>query len=300
MPLRHATDHDDAELVRYVLGLLPNEARERLDEASIADDEFAARLRTAETNLIDSYVRGRLAGATLERFESYYLASPHRRNNVRLAATFLGAVDRSAAGAGSATWTHRIARPIRFWRMAAVAALVVVACGVFLFPLVRPRKDLTLATSSNGAVERAADPQRQPTDSSASVSSPPASAGPGDRRAVPPERIVAMVLLPPTRSVAPIPTLATPADADRVRFELQLESNDFPSYRVGLKNPATNRILWRSDWIEPSSAADQASIIALVPANLLGPQHYSLDLAGRDAGGREEVIGSYTVRIVQP
>ena len=284
----------------YVLGLLPDEARERLDEASIADDEFAARLRTAETNLIDSYVRGRLAGSTLERFESYYLSSPHRRNNVRLAATFLGAVDRSAAGAGSATWTRRIARPIRFWRIAAVAALVVVGCGVFLFPLLRPRNELTLATTSNGVVERAADPQRQPTDSRASASSPPASAVPGDRPAAPPERIVAMVLLPPTRSVAPIPNLAMPADADRVRFELQLESNDFPSYRVGLKNPATNQILWRSDWIVPSSAADQASVIALVPANLLGPQHYSLDLAGRDAGGREEVIGSYTVRIVQP
>ena len=88
MPLPHATDHDDEELVRYVLGLLPDEARERLDEASIADDEFAARLRTAETDLIDSYVRGQLAGATLERFESYYLSSPSRRENVRLAASF--------------------------------------------------------------------------------------------------------------------------------------------------------------------------------------------------------------------
>ena len=83
-------------------------------------------------------------------------------------------------------------------------------------------------------------------------------------------------------------------------FELQLEANDFPSYRVGLKNPATNQILWRSDWIVPRTSADQASIPVVVPANLLGPQHYSLDLAGRGAGGRAEVIGSYTVRVVQP
>ncbi len=87
---------------------------------------------------------------------------------------------------------------------------------------------------------------------------------------------------------------------DRVRFELQLEANDFPSYRVGLKDPATNRVLWRSDWIAPRSSADQASILVVVPANLLGPQHYSLDLAGRGAGGRAEVIGSYTVQVVQP
>ena len=298
MPSPRTPDHDDEELVRYVLGLLPAEERDRLDEASIADDEFAARLRTAETNLIYSYVRGRLAGATLERFESYYLSSPLRRKNVRLAAGFLGAVDRSAAE--SVPWTHRIAGPTRFVGIAAVAALVMVVSGVFMFQSVRPRTELTVATPANGAVERVADPQRQPTGSSASASSPPASVTSGGQRAAPPERIVAMVLPPPTRSLAPIPTLAIPAGAGRVRFELQLESNDFPSFRVGLKNPATNQIVWRSDWVVPSSTAAQASVPVVVPANLLGPQHYSLDLTGRDASGRTEVIGSYTVRIVQP
>ena len=84
----HDPDHDDEELVRYLLGLLPDEATERLDEASIADDEVAARLRIVETDLIDSYVRGQLSGARLERFESYYLLSPRRRESVRLAAGF--------------------------------------------------------------------------------------------------------------------------------------------------------------------------------------------------------------------
>ncbi len=108
MPPPRTTDHDDEAFVRYVLGLLPDEARERLDEASIANDEVAARLRAAETDLIDSYVRGQLSGATLERFESYYLSSPHRREKVRLAASFLSAVDRSVARAEPATWKNRV------------------------------------------------------------------------------------------------------------------------------------------------------------------------------------------------
>ena len=111
---------------------------------------------------------------------------------------------------------------------------------------------------------------------------------------------MAVVLLPPTRAAAPIPTVAIPAGADRVRFDLRLESNDFPSYRVALKHPATSHIPWRSDWIESKPSADPASVSVVVPAKLLRPQHYSLDLTGRDAGGRAEVIGSYTVRIVQP
>ena len=301
MPPRRATDHDDDELVQYVLGLLPDDARDRLDEASIADDDIAGRLRTVETNLIDSYVRGRLAGATLERFESHYLSSPLRRKNVRQAASFLGAVDRAAARTESAAWTYRIARATRFAPIAAVAALVMLVCGVFLFQAVRPRNELTLATSANRAVEPAAGPQRQSTTGrGVSVLAPPASATPGGQRAQSSERIVTMVLLPPTRSVAPIPTLVVPAGTGRVRFELQLESNDFPSYRVGLKNPATNQIPWRSDWIAPSSAGDQATVSVVVPAHLFRPQHYALDLAGRGADDREDVIGSYTVRIVQP
>ena len=111
--------------------------------------------------------------------------------------------------------------------------------------------------------------------------------------------MVAVVLPPPTRAVAAIPAVAVPAGVDRVGFELQLEAHDFPGYRVGLKDPATKQILWRSDWIAPRSSADHVSVFVVVPANLLGPQHYSLDLAGRGAGGGAEVIGSYTVRVVQ-
>jgi len=298
MPPPRTTDRDheelvrdDDELVRYVLGLLPDEARERLDEASIADDDVAARLRTAETDLVDSYVRGQLSGATLERFESYYLSSPRRRETVRLAASFLSAVDRSVARAEPVARKDRSARPTRFAQIAAAAALVMAVCGVFLFQAVPPRNELARATPENGAVERRAS-------EAASASFAPASASPAGQQAAPPERIVAVVLRPPTRAVAPIPTLAIPAGVVRVRFDLQLEANDFPSYRVGLKDPSTNEILWRSDWIVPRSSADQVSISVVVPANLFGPQHYSLDLAGRGADGRAEVIGSYAVRVV--
>jgi hypothetical protein len=316
MSLSHDADHDDEELVRYVLGLLPAGVTERLDEASIADDEVAARLRIAETNLIDSYVRGQLVGATLERFESYYLRSPRRRESVRLAASFLGVVDRSAARTRRVTWTDRISRPTSLARFVAAAALVIVVCGVLLFQAVRPRNELRLATSENGAGEVQRQRTREPAAGAAtagelerarssapapaSFPSPPAVGSPDGKRAALQGGIVAVVLLPPTRAAAPIPTLAIPAGADRVRFELRLESNDFPSYRVGLKNPANNQILWRSDWVVPRPAADQVAVSVVIPANLLGPQHYSLDLTGRGADARAEVIGSYTVRIVQP
>jgi len=319
MSLPHETEHDDQELERYVLGLLPDEAAERLDEASIADDDVVARLRVVETEVIDNYVRGKLAGERLKRFESYYLASPRRRQGVRLAASFIRAVDRPVARANDVRWKDRVVRPTRLTWMVSAAALAILACGVSLFEFVRPRNELNLAQSEPVAAdrrtqepeqqfagERAAgaapveESERERSSAADSASTVPAPGSPDGTRAAPQGTIVAVVLLAPTRAVAPIPTLAIPAATDRVRFELRLESNDFPRYRVELKDPATNNILWRSGWIPPTSSADQGSVSVVVPANLLDPQHYSLDLAGRGTGGSAEVIGSYTVRIAQP
>src|SRR3954470_13847105 len=86
--------HEDRQLIRYILGLLPDKGAERLDEQSIVDDEVAARLRSVENDLVDAYICGTLKGELLERFEAWYLASPRRRDKVKFARQFLSAVDR--------------------------------------------------------------------------------------------------------------------------------------------------------------------------------------------------------------
>lgn len=97
MSLPQGSGHDDEVLTRYVLGLLPDADMARVDEASIADDGVASRLRVVEDDLIDGYVRGRLGEETRQRFDSYYLSSPRRRERVRSAVNFLRAIDRAAA-----------------------------------------------------------------------------------------------------------------------------------------------------------------------------------------------------------
>src|SRR5882672_565047 len=93
---------DDPQLVRYLLRLLPEDEAERLDEQSIVVDEFAARLECVENDLVDAYVSGALEGEILQRFESFYLASPRRREKVRFAERFLAAAGR-ANGPGAAS-----------------------------------------------------------------------------------------------------------------------------------------------------------------------------------------------------
>jgi hypothetical protein len=341
MSLLRESGPDDQQLVRYLLRLLPDEEADRLDEMSIADDALAWRVREVENDLVDAYVSGTLTGETLQRFESSYLSSERRREKVRFAGSFLDAVNRQAGpadtnakpdsirpAAGRTAAPSRRALPYRWivprstmsWRLAAAAALVLLAVGALLFLDVRLRNGLNEAQRQADALNRRAhDLEAQLKDQRAAnaeavqelqrVRSSLAALGQQPAAVTPPDRMgtasrgptsIALVLLPQTRGVGPIATLAVPQGTDRVTFHLRLESNEFRRYEIALKDPATGRIVWRSGRLTATSSGDEATVSAIVPANVLKPQHYSLELSGRGADGRAQVAGSYAVRIAFP
>jgi anti-sigma factor RsiW len=88
--------NNDQLIARYLLGRLSESEAERLDELSLTDDEFAARLQVVENDLVDAYVRGELSGEELESFHSYYLASPRRREKVAIARGLQAFIGRTA------------------------------------------------------------------------------------------------------------------------------------------------------------------------------------------------------------
>jgi hypothetical protein len=299
---------NDQMLIQYLLGRLEPEDAERLDEASMVDDEIAARLRMVEHDLVDAYVRGSLTGETLARFESHYLASPRRRENVAFARRFVPAVDLVVASqVAPATATHPSIRwaPSRAM-LTAAAALVLVASGALWFQNVRLRREPHAAQTAQVGVDQhtrglereAADPRAADATarSPESVREPVAVPVP-DVQSVPP---VALLLLPQTRSIRQIPAVSIPTGAGRIGLELRLESNEFPRYQVGLRDPAVNTIVWRSGWIAAKSSGGEPSVRVAIPTGVLKPQHYSLDLNGRRPGGGAEVAGSYVFEIVPP
>lgn len=75
----------EQRLRRYLLGMLPAAEVEELDERSFLDDTFAAQLQSVEDNLIDDYVHGELAAAEVGPFNTYFLATPRRREKVNFA-----------------------------------------------------------------------------------------------------------------------------------------------------------------------------------------------------------------------
>ena len=86
---RNVTDFPDHEqLTKYLLGKLPGDAADRLDELSISDDEFAALLNDTENDLVDSFVRGEFSSEMEGQFRSAY-STPQRRHKVEFARALL-------------------------------------------------------------------------------------------------------------------------------------------------------------------------------------------------------------------
>src|SRR5262245_45385954 len=236
MSLVNSSQRTDEQLVNYLLGQLPDEDAQRLDEASIADDEFVAHLRIVEHDLVDAYVSGTLAGQQLERFEAHYLASPRRRESVLFATSFLSAVER-AAGAQPHAGHDRtlmfpidrgaprrsLARPVaRAPRskitsgLIAAAAVLVVACGALLFEVARLRSGLQVSQSESIAQgQRVRDLEQQLSIQTASQAKTAArleatgdSSAASESRApepTPSVHMTALVLPPQTRAVGPVP-----------------------------------------------------------------------------------------------
>lgn len=306
-PIHRPERLDDSQLTRYLLGMLPDAEAEWLDEASIVDDEFATRLRLVEDDLVDAYVRGTLSGELLRRFEAGYLASPRRRHNLKFAEGFVRAIDRADVTSESPSSSRRPGRAFRAPTLIAAAAVALVACGALALHDLALRNGLKAARQESLELNRRAltledrlNQERRPT---ATVSQEPHGAEHPSPPVVEPRQpapalSAALVLLPQTRAIAPIPALAITRSAQRVTFGLQLESNDFPRYEVALKDPASNEVAWRSAPLTTTTRGQASIVYVVVPGRMLKPQHYSLDLSGVPASGNREIVGSYVVQIL--
>jgi hypothetical protein len=280
---------EDDQLTRYLLGLLPAEETELLDEQSIVDDAFAARLRDAENDLIDAYAAGRLSGETLTQFQQTYLSTPERQEKVKFAQAFQ---------------TRQSSAPVipipnlrPRWRpnlaLAAAATLILAACAYLFLQRQSLQSQLDQARADQHREIRRQERPRE-TQSQTAPSPAPAEPAPQTPHTL---RTLAFLLLPQTRAAAQPPRV-TLSPTDRPVFQLQLEFDDFPKYRATLQDPATNQTAWRSPDLTAASLGANRVITATPPASLLKPQNYVLVLTGLPTTGPTELIGSYAFSVV--
>jgi len=292
---------NDERLVRYLLGLVPPDEAERLDEQSIVDDDVACRLLSVENDLVDAYVRETLDPERRLRFEVHYLASPLRRRRVAFARRFLAAVDRRPPSvAAPAAW-----RPA--WAPLAVAATLLLSCGALFVENVNLRTGLNQALHDGVAGNRRAQALSSELDAARNsnaqltkaLEESQSAAGDNGRTTPAMAPAAAIVLIPQTRSVGPLPILAVAQTVPMqvVPFDLRLESRDFPRYRAVLKDQDAGHVVWESEELAPGASA--AALVSLfVPTDVLKPPHrYAFELSGVDGSGRVEAVGSYAFQI---
>jgi hypothetical protein len=321
-PDQHAVDH--ATLVEYLLGSLPESDAELLDESSVADDEFAIRLSAVENDLLDAYVRGELSGAILEKFRTFYLSSGKRREKMRLAESLFtlegkaAAVrDRTDAPASpygrretppTSSWLRLLTLPS--WGFAAVAAMLVavILLGVDNLHLYnqisreqafgaelqqRERELQAKLDQEHDATHETKDELDRVRESLAHLGNHFTASPRGAEPSSLPVSIAFFVLSPQMRGAGQMTTLSLPRATTLVDLRLDLESNDFPQYRVVLKDSATNRSVWRSGRLTAKATGLRSAVSIRVPAKLLKQRNYVTELMGCPTIGAPEFISSY-------
>lgn len=300
MLFRENQTSDDSLLIRYLLGELPDSEAEPLDLASVEDEDFAGRLSAVESDLVDAYVRGELEGATVERFESWFLSSAPRRAKVALAAALLERERTERAFVSRAPRPPSRHRPERSWWLFAAAMLILVPAVYLLVPSLRQKPPEDQLARSRGAImpkpagERATPPSSPPE----SVS----SEDPGRLRepsvAAPSVASISFLVAPQTRAGGPIATVSVPPGAGEVTARLQLEFDEFPQYEAVLKDPATDATLWRLGGLRAGGEGAFQTVLVRLPASLLKTRNYSVELAGVSPDSAPEFIGNYVFRAV--
>ncbi len=298
---------DDQYVVRYLLGALPEEEAERLDEMSVANDDFAWRLRGIENDLVDSYVRSELAGETLHQFKSFYMASARRRAKVAFAEGLRRFRTRDAAASEPSKPT------VSFWRTLSlpwIALRLGVAAGLLVMFLVAGYllvENARLRLEINGVrVQQSASEQRrlqlEKELNEQRAANSEWQKDPGPVRSAAPDmgqlKTISLLLPPPTRGLSSLKTVTVHPDTDFLVLLLTLDSADFPRYRITLKDPVTNRIVWRSSEIEPVSAGDSKAVSAGLRASLLKQQNYIAEVVGLSRGDASHAVGDYAFRVV--
>ncbi len=286
--------YSDELLTRYLLGDLPADQAEKLDELSVVDDELAWRLNGVENDLVDDFVRDELRGDSLKKFRSFYMASARRRQKVEFAAGLLELNNRAVVAVerpkyvGSRWSWLRGPGIFRQWSFAAALTMLLIAAYLFTDNLhLRRQMDQTAANHTRLEQEltrqRAANAQAQSELEHAR----------GTASVAAQLNTVALLLPPPTRGAGPVEKISIQPATDLLVLLLALEADDFPHYRVTLKDAATQQEVWHSTDLSSSASAGRKTVTVSISAKQLQQKRYLAELAGVQRDGAAVPIGNY-------
>jgi hypothetical protein len=301
---------DEVLLVRYLLGQLTEEEQVQVEDRAFADAGYLGLLEAAETDLIDSYVRGELSSSDRREFERRFFTSPQRREKVEFARALARvAAESKAAGlvlAKRPTARESLVALIRGWSFplqfaSGTAALLCVA-GVswLVIQNTSMRSRMAALEVQRRAVETREQSLRrqlqEEQDRAASLASQLQQKQVPEGARAP--LLASLVLLAGlSRAETRVAQLALTASMQIARIEIQLEPrDDYPRFRAELRTRSGEEVLIRSNL--PKRRADAGYAVSFdVPARALRTGEYELGLKGIANDRSSQDIGYYYFRV---
>lgn len=294
---------------QYLLGDLPQEERDRLEDQYFTNSEAFEELVEIENDLIDSFVRQELSPSEVKQFEKQYFTSPLRRARVEFARSLNRACLESTAKADERPFISRFSLRLFShgnlalqWGSIAAALLLATSGSWLILQNYHLRKQLREAREQSSSVQAQLEPKQKPPQGSVpdmqEAGRSQEFSNANIARLETPREAVFTLRAGTIRSAENKQIdLAIPTNVSTVILRLTVGNALYAKYQAELQT-AEGRKLQSANGLISRKLGGQAMILFRVPASRLGPGDYIVILSGTDAGGRAEEVEAYSFRTV--
>ena len=299
-------------MIRYLLDQMSDGERTAFEESYFADRSVFDQLLSAENDLIDNYVAGRLAGDTISRFERIYILDEAKRERVRFAESLaMKIAQKPDKGLSDAQTAEKIPMWNSFAKLfgsrrpliqftVAFTAFVLVVGGIWLLSMagVEQREDIAKVIPQGEPATVV-----PPPDANETPQVPVSDIRPETRQPSPQPRPTPAAFEPSPVTLAlnvgglrsdssvSTPSLTIPGGTREVRLKLRLTENAYRQYYYSINTADGSNVIERTS-IRAARVGTGAAFVVRVPASSLSNGDYILTLSGAGSDTVDDISRS--------
>lgn len=329
------TTISENSMTRYLLGELPEDEQQALEERFFEDSELFAQLMEVENELIDNYVSGELNPDHRKKLEKTLLASAEGRKKLENARTLRqyirqGKAERSrtvVVEQHPSLWQSflnlfNFQSPAFAQALGAIAIIMTVAVAWLIYDGNRLRNQLELARNEQTQPQLEQELQaakirerelEQQLEQQGGLNEQLAAQLKDETERIEemerelarlrqrsPSVLIATLTGGVTRGGEGPTRLVIPPDTEVLRLRLPLPSDrdDYRSYDATLNDASGGRILSQKG-LRPETTRSGKALILRVSPRLLQPKRYFVMVNGQTADGRIEFVEEYHFTVVE-
>jgi hypothetical protein len=285
--------------IRFLLGEMPAEERERFENESIQDDDLFRRVAETENDLIDLYAMGTLSPSERERLERSFLADPERRKRLPFAQALAALPSPETSTSVHPPSPSQNPPPARLrWisRVQPLAAAVLFAMAMGMSWLLFANHSLRTALEAAHqqqatAVQEAAGMQHQVEALTRELKAAEQQVSSGQ------DSVSFTLTADVTRRSGETASLAIPSTAAFAVLHLVFPADPFPSYHVFVETAAGKQVWQQEQARSARIGAHNKEIVIALPAEILTPGDYVLHVTAGN-GNQTEDVTAYSLRVL--